>query len=164
MALSPASSAESSGAGVYFDAVIAKAVTTSRASTTTLADDPELAFAIVNGATYYYETVILYDEAADSGTPDLKFAMVPTTSTLSFSECTVQRLTTTGSADLTTFATISGAASAGAAATLRCVHSFGWFTVATASGTMAYQWAQNASSANAVRVFAGSTLAYRQLQ
>lgn len=132
-----------------------KATNTDRDSTTTLADDGELAGIELEADTFYSLEAILVVDAA-SAVPDFKY-------TFSFSQAAQDSHTThnaiddVGSADngseLAT-ATVSIALSA---SDVMVIHIFGFIhSNATTGGTIALQWAQDTSNATPTTLHAGS--------
>lgn len=142
-----------------------KSADTLRASTTTLADDPDLTMQLAANATYLVEMRISFATITGTGAPLLKTAWdVPAGASGNRSAQGPGSAATDSNADnmathagihaFNTTVTYGGRNSA----TSECIAiETGLITTASA-GTLAFQWAQATSNATAVRVGAGSTL------
>ena len=143
-----------------WDGIVVKEVTESVSSSTTVQADDELFFAMVNGGAYEFKAVIVFDEPANSGTPDFKWRFAPA----SGSQIAIRRALgiDTSFAIQDTSVVDSNDLSNIADGNKRTVQVEGSIT-AFADTDYQLQWAQDASSANAVRVLAGSYLAWRRI-
>jgi len=138
--------------------VLTKPSDTSRASTTALSADPDLQFAGTSGGIYIFYFFPVYGSPAGGGTPNFKFSVgedasarggyqgmgVSTASAIVAIALTATNNTTT---------TVLGTATTDRGAFVQAFH-------ISAGGTVAIQWAQNTSSANATILRAGSMLMY----
>ena len=137
---------------------------TGRTSTTTLADDPDLLLTLPGSGTFAFELFLNYT-GGTLGSSDLKMAMVYS-GTSSYGVWAVNGINTTA----TTQANMGGNGT-GAAGTITVGTSGGTFLtvdikgllVATSSGTLSLQWAQNTSSGTAVTLRQGCWMRITQL-
>lgn len=149
---------------IVWDEVIVKAVTESVSSSSTLQNDDELTFSVVSGGVYLIECVLAYNEPNNSGTPDFKFAftMGAADPGSSYAVRTQAYINTSNAGAFSTTESVTTVISCGAAAIPR--YAFSRIMVsAVDNGSFTLQWAQINSGGNAVRVLAGSFLAYRRI-
>lgn len=154
--------------GIGQERYVAKTADTSRSSTSTLADDPELTATVVANGVYYVE--FLVSAKSTSTTPNiktawttptatgLKFCIGPTNSAADFTT----RTNTRGRFSAHNFSTsndyITNSTNVGIA-----ILEKGIVTVGGSGGTIAFQWAQNTSNATATVVEAGSYMYIRRI-
>lgn len=145
-----------------------KSATTSRNTTTTLANDPDLTIALLAAATFSFE-ICAFCNGTTTGTQGIAAnvnysagftaagsnASVLLTPTPSFFVSAVQS-TVTGSGGIQ----IGTIVVAGAGASILLLKGS---LVATAAGTIAFAWAQSSSSANNTNVLQGSYMTVTQL-
>lgn len=139
--------------------VVDKTADESRTSTTTLADDAHLFFAVVAGATYVFQVVMF----TNSGTQlaDVKAGLTFPAGTMTFGLAGMDVGATTPTGSMNNLA-IASATSGTSVVTFAA----GGVTMATINGryacttggTVKLQWAQNTSSASAVTMTTGSFL------
>lgn len=136
---------------------VRKAADTSRTSTTTLASDPDLQFAVAASATYFFLLFVKY-EGGTQGSSDIKTGWsVPTGTTMAYGRTA---LNTSGAADIGTPTDQSGTPSFGTngAGNSRTLFAWGTLAASTTPGTAAWQWAQSTSNGVATIVHTGSAL------
>lgn len=147
-----------------------KTADTSRTSTTTLTDDPDLAVTLVANATYQFE-VQFYSVVQPA--PDLKFKMNFTgTTTYGIYRGTIDSTgstaldNATGSTTQTTFSRVGWASEGAALVTSTGAFLFtiqGTVEVGASGGTLALQWAQNTSSGTAAVIGRGSYMKVKKV-
>ncbi len=140
-----------------FHCIKRKASDTSRASTTTVSDDPDLLFAVGANEVWDFTAIINFTET--NATPDLKYTFAgPSGSTVTFAGAwynvnsglsALIAGTAGGTTNTVDFVT--------AAAPLQLVIS-GKCTNGATPGNLSFQWAQNVSNANNVTAITGSYL------
>lgn len=139
---------------------------TARTSTTTLANDPDLQFAVGSGQTWAIDCLAVFtDASAASGTVDIKFAWNgPTASLAGWTIPNAYMSTSDAILVPSPFTPFDGttAIATGAGTTARSVVMRGIITT-TASGTVVLMWAPNNSSASAVTLKAGSHIIARRI-
>lgn len=150
--------------------VIVKTVATSRASTTTLADDPDLTTTLDANATYLVE-MIIHAVSAATGTPLIKTAWTTpsgaTGNRTSFGPGSAA--TDTNSDNISVHAGVHAFTTAltyGRRSTSDSVQisiTETAIVTTTSSGTLAFQWAQATSSATASQVAAGSCMRVKRV-
>ncbi|MER6064822.1 hypothetical protein ABT167_27345 [Streptomyces sp. NPDC001792] len=145
--------------------LVVKAATTSRASTTTIASDPEITFTVVANTSYLVEGLILF--AADPAS-DLKIGWTaPTGATFlwnvigqpSTASASTGSVITDGQDLASTAFGLGGVTDNTKTMT---GHLRGYLTVGATGGTFALQWAQITSGANATKVLAGTHVVLKQ--
>lgn len=138
-----------------------KTATESVVSSTTLQDDDDLSVTVAANASYIIELMLSYDGLAAS---DLKTSLtLPAGATIVGA---VQAMAQTAAATTDDFsAGWTGAINPGClgAGTAAAMFGRGLLTVAGTGGLVTLQWAQLASAATAVRLFAGSYLFLRRV-
>lgn len=145
-----------------WDETIVKQVTESVSGSTTLQDDDELFFAVTGGVGYYFELLLYYDDPNNTA-DDIKHAFAVAAGTIPRSWRQHFGLgPTTAVAQSGLIADMSTAIVNATGTGVFVVHVFGFFVTSTTT-TMTFQWAQNTSDVNAIRVLAGSLLRYRQM-
>lgn len=139
------------------DVWVVKASDTSRSSTTSYADDPDLTFAVATG-TYYVNLRML--ALSSSATPDIKVQFTYPAS----SSVTGWYIDSTGTAaELIEDSTSpAGGIAFPMSGGTRQVLSFDLMVKIGAAGSFTVQWAQDSSSATATVVESGSFLRYRK--
>lgn len=144
-----------------FDAIgttVLKTSTESVTSSTTLQNDDQLFLAVVANAKYAIEGLLLYDGA---GAGDFKVAFTtPSGATINWGGTAPQSGVGVNSLNANV-ATASGAALAFAcngAGNTMLAQPKGYLAIGATAGNLQLQWAQQASSATATRVFLGSQL------
>lgn len=145
--------------------VIKKATTESVTSDTTLSDDAELKFTASANTDYFFRFTVFYYQ--NSAVPDFKFGIQgPSSPTLIRFHSRSQMA---GNASVTVTGTIRtafGSSDSTGNATQAgpgMVWVEGVLHNGANSGTVAFQWAQNSSSLDAVGVYKGSMLEYIQI-
>jgi hypothetical protein len=141
-----------------------KTATESVTSSTTLQNDDELVIAVAANSVYWLEAVIYYD-AGTVG--DIKMTFTgPASATCAIN---IEGISTaaTGGGDfakgtLVAFGTPMSFGGTGAASD-RTLHCAGVINIAGTAGNVRLQWAQDASSAGATRVFANSAMWARRI-
>lgn len=135
-----------------------KSADTSRASTTTLADDPDLSFASVAAGTYRWDCYLYFRSA--SATPDAKFGMrisnAATISLYSYTEFEETAGISAASSVNATFATSPAAQTFALSVNANEAVVITGMVVVASSSTLAVQWAQNTSDATATLLKQGS--------
>jgi hypothetical protein len=132
---------------------------TSRASTTTLANDPYLTLPVVANATYIYEAYVAYSNALGAGSADIKATWsAPTGATL---VGTMYGTSGANSSSYTTYdVTENGAGTTrsmpGNTSQPMSFQPRGSLTTGSTAGNLVLQWAQNTSSTTPTIVIAGS--------
>jgi hypothetical protein len=136
---------------------VVKAADTSRTSTTTLASDPDLQFAVAASAVYFWELFIDYEGGTQNSSDITVGWSVPSGTTMRWSR---SALTLTGGVDVGVLSDQSGTPSFGTngAGNTRAIMAKGTLTASTTAGTAAFQWAQHTSNGTATIVHAGSGL------
>ncbi|NUR03059.1 MAG: hypothetical protein HOY79_43090 [Streptomyces sp.] len=137
---------------------------TGRASTTTLADDPDLILALPGAGTFTFELFLNYT-GGTLGSSDLKMAMVYSGSS-SYGVWAVNGVNTTSTAQVN-----MGGNGTGTAGTITVGTSGGTFLtvdikgelVATSAGNLSLQWAQNTSNATATNLRQGCWMRVTQI-
>lgn len=148
------------GVPIVNGALVHKAADTSRASTTTATDDPDLTVTLASGATYAIDCLLI--ASSSSVNPDLKFQFTRPTNTASevrydTVETAVGVITTSANGGaLGSIFTVPLTAT-----NFHRIKLFGKITT-TASGTFAISWAQNTSDAAATVMRAGSFCEFRR--
>jgi hypothetical protein len=142
-----------------------KTITTSRSSTTTLADDPDLTLSLVSGQNYDIEIVISYQGAAIGPTnpQGIKFTL-NYTGTFTNSGAFIANYTggTTGASLAALFsqsinvATITGSTTQDVAVIKAAIKP-------ASNGTLSFQWSQNSSSGTATKVLGESFMRVTKL-
>jgi hypothetical protein len=137
---------------------ISKAIATSRASTTTMASDPELSIALATGANYIVRGQ-LYVSVASDGTQGFKFQLVPSggsaTSNNSIKASGLMNGTATTQIQfLSTAITYGNVTNTGNYDIIE----ISAIIITAVAGTLALQWAQNTSNAVATTLNIGSYL------
>jgi hypothetical protein len=136
-----------------------KSAQTSRASTTTLANDPGLFLALEASATYIVDGYVVYSNALAAGSADIKVAFaVP--AGVSASQVTMYGTSGVVTADLVTYDLTANSGtrdSPGNGATAMAFQPKA-SCVTTTAGNVTLQWAQNTSASTATIVQAGSWL------
>jgi hypothetical protein len=139
---------------------VIKPADTSRTSTTSMTDDPDLTFQVAAGATYYVKGFISY-EGFTRGSGDLKFTWdQPSGSTFKYvatytnTSGTVVQNHESGSATVT-----AGSNAAGVSCPLEIE---GTLVMSSTAGTFALQWAQGSSSTTPTKVHAQSVIQLTQ--
>jgi hypothetical protein len=136
-----------------------KPTATSRASTTTLTADPNLAAAVVASGVYEVECYLDYTGAAQ-GSGDLKFGWTgPSGAALSWSALgfAVSGGFTTPELICNNTITSTRQVGSNSGSTVDCWIK-GVLTVSSTAGTLTFTWAQNTSSSTATVLSAGSWL------
>jgi hypothetical protein len=145
-----------------------KASDTSRASTTTLADDPDLVFAIGANETHEVEYVLAY-AAPSSATPDFKVAVDAPSGAAGMIFISGP---TSGSTDVTATSMLQAAITAFATGIALGTHggttkSFAFIKALIRNGAtpgdVALQWAQNSSNATATVLYTDSYMKRQQV-
>jgi hypothetical protein len=135
-----------------------KTADTSRATTTVLANDPDLVLPMAASASYLFLVSLDYEGAA-VGTGDIKWHFTgPTGFTMRYHRWHVD---TSGAASVGGLASESGTPTAGSAgaASLKGITMAGTVFNGSSSGNLTFQWAQNTSSGTATIVHAQSVMA-----
>ena len=134
-----------------------KAGDTSRTSTTTLANDPDLSLTYAGPASYRFWLFLDY-EGGTAGASDLKFTFVVGSGTLRWTGVYTLAVGGPSPATIQTGSTLAAAATAGTVPpNLEAVTLQGTL-VTTAPGTLTLQWAQNTSSATSTILHAQSAM------
>lgn len=155
--------------------LLIKGSDTSRASTTTLAADPDIQFTTEANKKYVYEMLFIGD--ANSITPDLKIAFHDANVSLSAGFIQVSELNGNTVFSSSSDANIRGQWAAASFITTPttgvkntqttankvAVQSFGSHQMAGSAGTFAVEWAQNASNATPTIARAPSWLLYQEI-
>ncbi|MEV4846140.1 hypothetical protein AB0K20_23345 [Micromonospora matsumotoense] len=133
-----------------------KTLDTARASTTTLAADPDLALPVIAGAVYVLSAYVAhtYDAACD-----FKFSWSgPSGATMT--NWTADWRTTDGNEISGAFASLGSVVpiTSGSGTLSQPLWAHGLLIIGGTAGTLALTWAQNTSSVNPATVRAGSTL------
>lgn len=143
------------------DLFVRKAVATARASTTVLADDPELTVTVVAGTTYEFDLMLRYDgpQAAD-----FKFVLLGPAGSVFTGLASGLHSTAAATSDdrVESIRTGSGSVIMGAFL-FTGVHAHGNLKVDATGGAFKLQWAQNTSDAGATTVSDGSHLSLRKV-
>lgn len=135
-----------------------KPTTTSRSSTTTLADDPDLVVSLPRTGTWMYELWLNYT-GASIGTGDLKVRM-NYSGTSTFDVFGVHGINTTSTSQFTA----AGGTQAGPGVAVGTnggnftIATIGGSLVVTTTGDVSFQWAQNTSSATSTNLRQGSQM------
>lgn len=140
-----------------------KSTTTSRASTTTLSADPDLVVSLPAAGTWMYELWLNYT-GGTLGSSDLKVRM-NYSGTSTFDVFGVHGINTTSTSQ---FTAAGGTAAGGGLAVGTSGGNFftviiGGSLVATTTGDLSLQWAQNTSSATSTNVRQGSQMRVWQI-
>jgi hypothetical protein len=134
-----------------------KASDTSRTSTTTLANDPDLTLAVAANCTYVFDMYLDF-EGDTTGNGDLKWKWaVPASTTMRFGIAYSTTSPAVSVSNSFTQASTVSAASNGAG-TLQGLSARGTIVTSAAAGNVVLQWAQNTSSGTATIVHAQSHL------
>lgn len=138
-----------------------KAADTSRVTTTTLANDPDLLVSVAASAWYWIDCVLTY-EGSTQGSSDLKYAWsVPTGTTMA---CQQEGITTAGASTAGFARGVSGGtAGTSGAGNQWTMRISGTVKTSTTPGTLVLQWAQNTSNGVATIVHAGSGMFLRRM-
>lgn len=149
------------GGGGTWDATVTKTTDEDVESSTTLQNDDELFFATTSGKTYLFECVLIYASPEGGGiTADIKIAFGEDTSTRgAWKSLGLGTNLAFGEQNATTSTAATGAHGTGAsklAVVVRGIHHAN-------GGTFRLLWAQNTSSSENTRVYAGSILRYEQI-
>lgn len=149
---------------------ITKLTTTSRASTTSLAADPDLVIPLINARTYLVRGVIVFTAAA---TPDLKYDWDYSSNVAAAEGYNAIYSASHGPAASTPFVIrfqSQGDSEADQAISGNDTTTYGWIVVgftidthATNSTNLSFRWAQNTSNATATTVRRGSYLEYKRI-
>ena len=146
------------GGGVW--TLVKKTSETSRASTTTMTDDPDLQIAIPGAGSYVIRgRVWIYLESQTAGI-NWKFNFTGTTSSIvSYrSNYTTQGTSSGPDNDFTLRTTFLPTGSGSANTHPHLTSTFEFVIAATSAGTLSFQWAQLVSNASATHVYGGSYL------
>jgi hypothetical protein len=139
-----------------------KASGTSRASTTALTADPDLAVPVEASATYDFDMDLVYN-GGTNGSSDLKFAFTgPSGYAMSWGAFIVAipaGVASVGGTQATTMA--SGTVGAG---TMLAVRVSGTVTTSTTAGNLVLTWAQNTSSGTATTLMTGCKMSARRVK
>lgn len=143
------------------DLFVRKAVNTARASTTTLADDPELTVTVVPGTIYEFDLMLRYDgpQAAD-----FKWLLLGPAGSVFTGLANGLHSTAAATSDdrVESIRTGSGSVIMGCFLT-NGVHAHGNIMVDATGGAFKLQWAQNTSDASPVNLRDGSHLSLRKV-
>lgn len=158
---------QSGGSGGW--TTVAKTSDTSRASTTSPTDDPDLTFAVDANSHYAFEIWLIMNDAS-SGTADFKFQWnVPASTSmdwggLSTTATNSWMIVGTGSVPsaLNTVSSVLTQGGGNAAGNTGVMYS-GVIHTAGTSGSATWQWSQNTSNGSNVTLKAGSYIRYRKL-
>lgn len=148
--------------GRFWDVTIVRGTDKSVTSNSTIADDGVLQFNVLTNTMYWFEMFLLYNEPANSGTPDIKHDFALSTGSFSTAMRAHWGHSTTNAAQAATLADMSTVITNGANASMRVVHVEGFF-LPSADATFKFRWAQNVSNGNAVVVYGPSVLRYRKM-
>lgn len=146
--------------------VVRKTADTSRAATTTFADDPHLTYEVEANAVYVMDGWIKY--FADP-TPDIKFQFTTPTGTLGewawvMPGSGTAAAGTTGYSVRTETNDVGGSRTGyGTSDTSMFTPVSGLWRVASTAGSITLQWAQNTSSATSTGVFTDSWLRFQRI-
>lgn len=135
---------------------------TSRASTTTLAADPDLTVPVAANCLYWFEAVIVYD-GGTQGTSDISIQWsTPASTTMAWdvNYKDTSGNSVTGSLGLAT--AIVNAGSNGVNAN-RSISVRGTIDTASTAGSLTLTWAQNTLSGTATRVRTGSAIIMQRI-
>jgi hypothetical protein len=145
-----------------------KAASTARASTVTLAADPDLSYAIPFAGTYRVELDLQWIAAVAGAAPGLQFELNfsgtlngSAGNTLAVAGLYDNTNTTNAQSSITLNVPATGI-SLGMTVGQNTIRIAGTIQV-TSAGTLSLQWAQNSSSANAVTLSQGSAMAVTQV-
>lgn len=137
-----------------------KASDTSRTSTTTIADDPDLVIAVAANASYRFWAYINYQGAA-TGSGDLKWSFsVPASATGRYQSLSVNTAGTLSPlliGPTWTMASVNSAGTNGASNAMSLTM-HGTLVVAGTAGSVTFRWAQNTSSGTSTSVLAQSAM------
>ena len=140
-----------------------KASDTSRSSTTSQTNDPDLIVAVAANAVYYFDLWLNY-EGSTQGSSDLKLGMaVPASATLKSSASYVN---SSGGSVVEVYYNNGAAAlvpGTNGAGNIRGFYMKGTVAISSTSGNVALSWAQNTSSGTATVLHAGSALKLRRI-
>ncbi|AVH57893.1 MULTISPECIES: hypothetical protein [Streptomyces] len=138
---------------------VSKSSATSRASTITLADDPDLQFQLAANATYFIEFFIRY-AAVSPGKFRMDFGTLPAGASGNYAIDALDQVVTGGTGDTRmgvhnpTTPIVLGDRASGSNQCL--AQASVYITTSSTPGTLALRWAQETSSATATVVSAGS--------
>lgn len=136
---------------------VVKPANTSRASNTTLADDPDLTLPLAATGSYLWEAFIAYSVNVAAGGADIKATFtVPVGATLVASQFGTATTTTPTSYDVTVGPGSWPRAMAGNGTVGMAFQPKGSITMGGNAGAVTLQWAQNTSNATPLLVLAGS--------
>ena len=139
-----------------------KPADTSRASTTTLANDPDLTVSVDANKTYYVQVTIIY--TAVSGSGDLKFAWTVPAGTV-FSGTVMNDATTVNMGAYQAGGTLISQTQSfvGGGASILASAFSGVLAIGGSSGSFTLQWAQQTSNVTATVVKQGSHMFLRRV-
>lgn len=146
--------------------VAIKAATESVTSSTTLQDDNELFFTVQANTNYWFDGFLITDGAVGG---DIKLAMFLPSGTIRWLTSGLDVAATATLADVNRRGILTGTATGAdvgtiAAATSSIIPPSGIVRVGATGGTAKLQWAQNASSVTATRVFLGSFIRFLRIK
>jgi len=130
-------------------------------SSAVLQNDDQLLFSIPQAGTYVFEFVIFATSAANAA-GDIQIQVIGPAGTFTFGGNGLDITLASGNTGTVNTAGISTTVNFGVSTTQTMILIKG-ILVATASGTLQLQWAQQASNANATTVKAGSHMTVRQV-
>ncbi len=153
-----------SGTGIGVTRIVRKTADTSRTSTTTMANDPDLTFSVDGSSTYLVELILVY--SGDAAGDFKSNWSLP--SNASANMWILGQPTSQPERDTTTMRT--GVHTATGDVTLGCTGPTWWngasmtmYLITDSSGTVTLRWAQNASNATATIIRAGSLIKITKL-
>lgn len=150
------------GGGGTWTATVVKTTDEDVESSATLQDDDELFFPATSGKTFLWEAVLIYASPEGTGTTaDIKLAFGEDTSSVRGAWKTMGFSLTLAFTDQNGLTNQTTIAQHGTGATKLPVYVRG--THIGAGGTFRLLWAQNTSSSENTRIYAGSLLRYEQI-
>jgi hypothetical protein len=140
-----------------------KTADTSRASTTTVTDDPHLTVPVAINSEYQFELMLNYDAVTAA---DLKYQInTPAGCSFAAAEHSLTSVAASPSDDLLTPRSINGDGPAGGlgAGTICALHVMGVLVVGGTAGNCKIQWAQNTSSGTSTILKTNSFMVLRRV-
>lgn len=140
---------------------VVKPADTSRNSTTTMSNDPDLVLNVAASATYYVSGVIFYDGPA-AGSSDIKYTFTVPTGASGQYFLPRQSLAGNFADAFSHFWTDTNTANTNSVGTFMILGVMG-LLITTTAGALRFQWAQNTSNATNTRVRANSFLTAQRI-
>ena len=135
---------------------VVKPADTSRNTTITVTNDPDLQFTAASGASYWLHGTIEY-KGGTSGSSDIKFQINAPTGATGFVNITYITTSIVGSTD-NVQVNVNHSAGTNTTANVEPLTFSGVITTAGTSGIVAFAWAQNTSNGTNTTVIAGSAM------